>query len=63
MLDRLEALGFVFLEDVNTRFRGDFGIASPVRSERVGENEMLGKAELEMTVNRHEMLRLRRNMK
>ena len=27
VLDRLEALGFVFSRDVNTRFRGDFGIA------------------------------------
>ena len=49
VFDRSEALGFVFFEDVNTRFRGDFGVASPVCSERVGENEMLGKAELEMT--------------
>ena len=63
VLDRLEALGFVFIENVNVDIRGDFGVASPVCSERVGENEMLGKAELEMTVNRNEMLRLRRNMK
>ena len=27
VLDRLEALGFVFFEDVNARFRGDFSIA------------------------------------
>ena len=27
VLDRSEALGFVFFEDVNTRFRGDFSIA------------------------------------
>jgi len=27
VLDRLEALGFVFFEDVNVRFRGDFSIA------------------------------------
>ena len=27
VLDRLEALGFVFSRDVNARFRGDFGIA------------------------------------
>ena len=27
VLDRSEALGFVFFEDVNTRFRGDFGVA------------------------------------
>ena len=26
VLNRLEALGFVFFEDVNTRFRGDFSI-------------------------------------
>ena len=57
MFDRFSHLGFVFFEDVNARFRGDFSIVSPVCSERVGKNEMLGKAELEMTVNRHEMLR------
>ena len=50
VLDRLEALGFVFSRDVNARFKGDFGIASPVCLERVGKNEMLGSAELEMTV-------------
>ena len=27
MLNRSEALGFVLFEDVNTRFRGDFGVA------------------------------------
>ena len=27
VLDRLEALGFVFFEYMNTRFRGDFSIA------------------------------------
>ena len=27
VLDRSEALGFVFFEDMNTRFRGDFSIA------------------------------------
>ena len=27
VLDRSEALGFVFFEDVNARFRGDFGVA------------------------------------
>ena len=27
VLDRSEALGFVLFEDVNARFRGDFGIA------------------------------------
>ena len=27
VLDRLKALGFVLFEDVNARFRGDFGIA------------------------------------
>jgi len=27
VLDRLEALGFVFLEDVNVDIRGDFSIA------------------------------------
>ena len=63
VLNRFSHLGFVFFEDVNVRFRGDFSVASPVCLERVWKNEMLGRAELEMTVNRHEMLRLCRNMK
>ena len=35
VLDRSEALGFVFFEDVNARFRGDFSIAM---------TEVLGKS-------------------
>nr|MBE6544876.1 hypothetical protein [Oscillospiraceae bacterium] len=31
------------------KIRGDLGIASPESSEIVGKNEMLGRAELEMT--------------
>ena len=50
MLDRFSHLGFVFFENVNVDIRGDFGV-------RVGRNEMLGRAEREMTVYRHEMLR------
>ena len=48
----------MYLQRCERKIRGNFGVASPVCLERVGENEMLGKAELEMTVNRHEMLRL-----
>ena len=66
VLNRSEALSFVFFEDVNARFRGNFSIAMTEVHENCREGQERMKCslcELEMTVNRHEMLRLRRNMK
>ena len=52
VLDRSEALGFVFFEDVNTRFRGDFSIAMTevLGNCREGQERMkCSLCELEMT--------------
>ena len=35
VLDRSEAIGFVFFENVNTRFRGDFSIAMTEEIEKL----------------------------
>ena len=49
VLDRLSHFGFVFFEDVNVDIRGDFSIAMTEVLGKSGENEMLGRGELEMT--------------
>ena len=52
MLDRSEALGFVFFEDVNVEIRGDFSIAMTevLGNCREGQERMkCSLCELEMT--------------
>ena len=48
MLNRSLALGFVFFEDVNARFRGDCGVAIPVCLEIVGRGEDFAIAKVKL---------------